>query len=239
MKFLFYIPGVQSVTQDLIERIGLAYATEVRSGGRSVSGGPDGGNGVIIGHDNESIGGYYPSSQTWVPAPQGDLESAPWWIGMPKDEPLDTESLLRGSPLPGKTVTFMDGSKWNVPILRQWHPSGSKEVLAVWSTPLPTMVDIDRYGKAIDGPVVKQYRDLFDISLRVISQMVGRGELVMNGSQLIAYAADILGINYRVSLFELSSKVLDCFSSEDAKAVVEAAIDWEGYLEAVKNWDGR
>ena len=134
----------------------------------------------------------------------------------------------RTEQLVGRNVTFRDGSVWKVPQLVLWHDSESDDLPAVYSTPLPVMVDVDRFGNPIDGPVVKEYRELFDLGLRVLAKLAGNGDESLTGAQLMHFAANVIGMNYRVGLLEMSASVLDCLSTDDARKVMLAAIDWSG-----------
>lgn len=233
-KFLYFIPGRQSaVDKAKIESVGLNYALD-SAGGRGVLRGPEDGPGTIL-CDDSSIIGYYPDKQTWRPGPREADGDAPYWIGFETDNPPTPESLARPTQLGGPLVRFFNGGQWRVPVLRQWE-AGDEPGQALWSTTLPSMIDIDAYGIPIEGNVVPQYRDLFDVGLQVLAKMVG-GESSLSNSQLIQFAADCLGANYRVSLLELTA--LECLCTDDARKVIEAAIDLSGYEEAVKNSAGR
>jgi hypothetical protein len=251
-QFQYFIPGPSIATPSLLAERGLVslvggtggngaiaklISRVTGSGGRGVSNGPGGQNGVIVGQEIE---GYYADRQTWVPAPQGDADVPPYWVGYASDLMPTVESLAREQLLPGKPITFRDGSVWNVPTLCNWHEGA--EVPVVWTTPLPMMVDIDRYGQAIDGPVVPEYRDLFDVGLKILARIVAGkddSDVPITNTTLMQFAADVLGCNYRVSLLELSFSVMDRLSTEDAMRVVESAIDMEGYWSALGNWAGR
>lgn len=236
-QFLYFFPDVPSVTQAVIDSVGL-QGIVTRTGGRSVNMGPGGFNGVIIG--NKAGAGYHPEKQTWCAAPQGNEDNPPYWVGFDTDAKPTPETLQRDSLLQSKPVTLCDGSVWQVPVLCEWQPG--KETPAIYQTPLPLMIDIDRYGNAVSGPVIPKYRDLFEVGLKILACMVaGKDDSPepLTENQFRHFATDVLGCNYRVSLLELSSSLLDCLSTEDAKNIVRAAVDLKGYLECLGNWVGR
>lgn len=237
--FYYFFPKVQSVGRELIDRLNLSYATTVVSGGRSVSGGPGGHNGIIIGKSPSDVGEYRADRQTWVAGPQGTGDYPPFYVGWWNEKKPRPDDLARDKQFEGDRLTFVDGSRWVVPKVREWVESNSEEIPALWRTQLPVMVSMDRYGAACEGPVVPQYRDVFDLSLKVLAQLSGRGEVALSPKDLIAFAANLLSMNYRVGLFELSSLVMDCMSTSDANQVIMSAIDWEGYEAALKKWIGR
>lgn len=251
-QYQYFIPGVPVATADILHARGLCSLVKnvsgdsgiaklisrvTRSGGRGVSNGPGGQNGVIV---SDEVVGYYPQQQKWVPAPIGDAETPPYWVGFNRDALPTVADLAREDMLTGKPVTFRNGSTWQVPVLREWQDGG--DALPIWSTPLPLMVDIDRYGRAIDGPVVPEYRDLFDVGLKILIRLITSKDpegFAITNDVFMQFAADALGCNYRVSLLELSSQVMDCLSTDDAIKVVKTAIDLEGYKAALGNWAGR
>lgn len=251
-QFQYFIPGVSQATPQILADRGLCslipgskapdgliaklISRVVSPSGRGVRGGPGGLHGVIVG---ESITGYYPDRQTWVPAPQGDADQPPYWIGFDSASKPTPSDLQRDELLTSKPVTFRDGTVWQVPVLREWSPGESTPV--IWDSPLPMMVGLNRYGQAVEDKVVPEYRDLFDVGARILFRMIGSETLVsdVTPETYIQFAADVLGMNYRVSLLELSSSVLDCLSTEDAMKVVKHAVDAKGYLAAMGNWAGR
>ena len=252
-KFQYFIPGAPTATAQLLSDRGLCSLVKsnasgdsriaklislvTKTSGRGARNGPGGIDGVIVG---EEITGYHPDRQTWIPAPQGDAEQPPYWVGFTNDAKPTNIDLQRDELLPSKPVRFRDGTEWQVPTLQQWHESTN--IPAVWTSPLPLMVDIDRYGQAIDGPIVPEYRDLFDVGMKILARMAGGKDddaSPITNAIYLQFAADVLGCNYHVSLLELSSSVLDCLSTTDAINIVHSAIDWEGYMAALGNWAGR
>ncbi|MEO1528068.1 MAG: hypothetical protein AAFX06_21770 [Planctomycetota bacterium] len=232
-SFLYFIPDVPSVSRDIIEAAGLAYAID-HTTGRGCDG-PKGGRGMVLRTDDD-LATMDAESQSWLEAPKFGADQAPYWIGWNGAKPTP-EDLARKEQMRGQWITVQDGSRWYVPTLLSW--SEGKELPAVYENRLPTSIGIDDNGNPTVGQVVPKYRDMFDIGLRVVSVMAGRGEEAMAGSEVIKFAANCLGINYRVSLLELSASVLGCISTDDAFQIAKIAVDWAGYEESVGNWAGR
>lgn len=233
--FTYYIPGAKSVTDELVTRKNLEYAITAR-GGREVLHGPDGSFGVAIRSDGKSAG-YFPDKQKWCEAPRGDEDAAPYWVGYDLDDPPTPEDLDRGEKLLGQAITLQDGSTWNVPILCMWHEGEDRP--AYYEVTLPCLIDIDHYGRCVSGPVLPKYKDLFDVGLRVLVQMTNRGLDSFSQQQILQFALDVLGLQYRVSLLEMSSRCLGIVSLDDAFQIVRIAIQLDDYRELVKNWGGR
>ena len=64
--------------------------------------------------------------------------------------------------------------------------------------------------------------------------------IVFSFRSLIDLASNIKSrMRWAPALFELSGLVMDCLSVNDAVESIDAAIDTDGYLDAVKNSDGR
>ena len=237
MSLLYFVPGVSVISPEKIGELGLSYAVK-KFNAIGCRVGPNGSSGAIVSSDGQVVG-YFPDRQQWTPAPRGDSDDPPFWIGFDREQRPTPETLARTEQLVGQRVMFRDGSVWNVPQLVLWHDSESDDLPAVYSTPLPVMVDVDRFGNPTDGPVVKEYRELFDLGLRVVAKLAGNGDESLTGAQLMHFAANVIGVNYRVGLLELSASVLDCLSTDDARKVMLAAIDWTGYEGALGNWVGR
>lgn len=222
------------VTSDDIERLGLGYAIDKPTSKGCT--GPGQQRGYVMGSSPEHLCKMHEPSQTWVPAPKLGNEKAPFYVGWEGDLPTP-DSLKRERIIDGETITMVDGSKWIVPQLVNWQEGDSVPV--VWSTRLPITIDVDDFGNPCDGTVVHRYKDLFDTGLMVLSKLAGSKDIGITNSQAILFAANCLGVNYRVSMFELSSKVLSCLSTDDAIRIIHSAIDWKGYQDAVGNWGGR
>lgn len=234
MTFQYFIPTTaKTLSRSDVENVGLGYAID-HPIPREVIDGPGHKKGLALAHGK---GGYVDKdSQTWVPAPTLGADEPPYWVGW-KDVP-SPEDLARDEQLPGDWVTFEDGSKWMVPKLMLWADSPSDTVPAIWHHSLPCCIDIDDFGNPVMGDVQPKYKDLFDFGMRVMTKVSG-GKESLGDADLMKFATHCLGVNYRVSLLELSSKVMGCLTGKDALNVVLSAIDLEAYKEAVGNWAGR
>ena len=235
-QFQYFVPGVPSVNRQKMLAAGLDYVDEV-SGGADIIG-PDNIRGCLFGSDMTQLK-FDRERQTWVGAPKGDSEKHPYWVGWDKESPPTVEDLARPNLIPGETIKTVGGHCWQVPKIRNWSASESSEQLPVWSSNLPRMVTIDDHGKPEIGDVVREFRDLFDLSMKVFVKRISGEEDSLTVADLLQFAADVLAMNYRISLFELSGRVLDCLSVDDAVRIIDSAVDVAGYLDAVKNLDGR
>ncbi|QEF98148.1 hypothetical protein Mal15_21960 [Stieleria maiorica] len=234
MPLLYFIPtNLHQISAEEIRRLGLEYAIDHPTN-RGCTG-PDGRHGFLMEKDRQKLHNFDEQSQTWIPAPKQGADSVPYWVGY---ETLPTaEELQREELVDGEWIETTGGYRWLVPRLMMWKTGDT--VPAVYHSNLPVCIDIDDDGNPIDGAIVPKYRDLFDIGLRVLTKLAGGNEEGLTSKQVITFAANCIGMNYRVSLLELSSRVLGCLSTEDAMRVIYSAVDWQGYQDAVGNWDGR
>lgn len=237
MPFLYFIPDVTTLSREKITQLGLDYA-DLKTGGRGVNGGPGGKNGVITCGGGDAGAGYYPLKQIWAPAPQGDEDEPPFWVGYAKADKPTPESLQRAQLHGGEWVTFLDGSKWLVPHLREWLEGDSDASPVLYQVTLPCLVTVDRYGLASKGGVIPAYEQIYEAGLKIHAQLA-HGVRSLTDAQWLQFAADLLSMNYRVGLFELSEAVSKYLSCDDAVAVVKAGIDFDGYTRTMGNVVGR
>jgi len=235
-QFQYFMPGASAVNQQRMADVGLGYLPAV-SGGADIIG-PEQIRGRLFAKNMELVR-FDREHQTWIGAPKGDADSHPYWVGWDKESPPAPEDLARANMLAGDTITTVGGHRWQVPKIRDWFPAESTEQLPAWSTRLPRMVTVDDYGKPAFGEVVRDFRGLFDLSMRVFIRRISGEESGLSNADMLQFAADVLAMNYHISLFELSGRVLDCLSVSDAMAIIDCATDVDGYLDAVKNGAGR
>lgn len=234
---LYFVPHVQTVTAEKVKELGLGYA-DVKIGGRGVSNGPGGKHGVMTTNDPSGSCGYYPDSQVWGAAPQGDAESPPYWVGYDKDAIPGPDDLKRKEQVEGDVIKFRNGTKWMVPKLHSWHLSGSEDRVMEYRVELPCLISLDKYGHVIQGSVVKEYADLFDLGMRVQAKLANGKEDLTN-QQMWDFAIKLLSINYKVSMLEMCELVTGHMAIEDATQVIHAGIDWDRYVELVGKALGR
>ena len=234
-RFQYFIPNKRTANLDDIKAAGLGYAIDKSAGPRAVSLGPGGTPGAIVCQGPDMPVGYYPDMQTWVPAPSGDSDEPPYWIGFDPANKPTPDDLVRENVIAGGTVKMEDGSAWIVPETRSWRDEGGD--LPQFSTRLPSMIDCDAHGRPCDGKIVPRYRDLFDTGLEVLIYLVHRQG--SDASTVLQYGVNCIETNYRVSMFELGSQVLDCLSTDAMMDAIQVAIDLEGYQAALKKSVGR
>jgi hypothetical protein len=227
-SFLYYLPGAAGGGSGNLAALGLA--DRLAGPGlstRGVLGGPDGGNGSIVGIvavGRETEVGYFPDRQTWVKPAGKD-----YWLGWEEASPPTPGDLARPSQLPGHPVTLADGQEWVVPIARL----------------LPRAL-----GLAADGSEVQEtlprYRHLCATTDRfwewhremwAARAAEARGEAPEpyrspTEDELWQAASEALGVNYRVSRVELAA--LRVLTVPNAVAIIWALLDGPAIEEAAR-----
>lgn len=234
---LYFVPNVPSVTADKVQELGIGYAG-VKIGGRSVSNGPGGKHGVVTTNDPDGSCGYYPDSQVWGAAPQGDADSPPFWVGFDKDKLPTPDDLKRKDQVKGDVVKFRNGTQWTIPKLHSWHMSDGSNHPLEYNVELPCLISLDKHGQVIQGSVIKEYSEIFDLGMRVQAKL-SHGKEELTNQQLWDFAVKLISINYKVSMLELSELVTGHMAIEDAMRVIHAGIDFDRYVELVGNALGR
>ncbi|MCC9603499.1 hypothetical protein LOC67_23365 [Stieleria sp. JC731] len=183
-----------------------------------------------------------PANQTWTPAPQGDQESPPYWVGYNTADPPGPGDLLRDSIVTSVPYTLQDGNTWQIPIIRQWFPV-DEEIPFAYGTQLPSLVSIDNQGNAIAGDVIPRYTEIWNKALAVHRALYVAAEKDPNGngsmsmSEMFKFAVDALAVNYRVSLLEMS--ILKALSTDDCSEITRKALDLDTYGELLGNFMSR
>lgn len=228
--FQYFVPtNAKTLKPEDIKELGLDYAIDHPVARETV--GPEHRPGLVM--RSGSKPGAVTPELTWAPAPKRGRDEPPYYVGwetLPRPE-----DLIRDEPLRGDHVQFANGMKWLVPKLMLWEPGD--ELPATWRHALPCCVGIDEDGNPTRGSVQPEYADLFDFGMQVMTVILNRGDNVSD-ADVFKFAAAMLSVNYRVSLLELSSRVIG-FTEQDAMKVVLSAIDWKAYEEALGNWAGR
>ncbi|MEQ8636911.1 hypothetical protein [Gimesia maris] len=84
--------------------------------------GPEEQKGVLISWTGpgDTITGYRPEEQTWIPAvPRDELEAKRYWVGIWNDRRPTQKDLKRPYPYRGKPVVLNDGAEWLIPAARE------------------------------------------------------------------------------------------------------------------------
>lgn len=237
--FIYYFPGVNGVSDDVLKKHGVERVFDGSSVDRVpvLQRGPDGDAGVLAvmkpDHEQGVKAGlqYKPHRQTWQEAPQGG-----YWIGYETDARPRPIDLQRKTMLSGHIVVLNDGESWLVPIARSF-PIGMS---------LPVTLRVGKDGELIVGEVVKQYVAFGDLaeahwesSVELAMQAQSSTEDVVQGrsfDDIWPLAVEALSINYRIGSAEMS--VLDCLTTENLSEVTDAVVDMptiKASMDAKKN----
>ncbi len=255
-SFLYYLPkhaGVASLEQ--LEALGLAYAFEARPAFRGLTGGPDGGDGVIVAEKNtvgDVLLGYFPDRQTWRKIPrqigQDDridrtdpvhpvdpVERNPGggdcWVGMyhGDDRPAPAD-LARREQLPGYIVPLAGDRSWHVPVCRQASEAGDK-IERIQA--LPRRMELDDAGGFIAGEVVPGCATLDSVAVAYFEAFEAAAdpdaEEVRFEFDVDTAAVTVLAANYRLSKVEIVLLGLFTFGGSQAATVMNIAIDLPGW----------
>jgi len=154
------------------------------------------------------------------------------WIGYWNDNRPTAKTLAKPKQLDGETVKLLDGESWIVPKLREYAETDSAKL--VYHQKLPSLLDYADDGMLIIGDVVPEYREVWEKSLAIADALTGGdNEGTVSLADQLEFAGPLLGINYYVSMFELT--MLGIIGGEEAKAIVRAALDFNSLEERIKN----
>lgn len=223
----YFLPGVESVTRERIERAGLGYLFDGSRGPgpdvRETQSGPDGGPGrfftvagcrgrgelarELLDEDLAREAGA-PSRLSWSPIPGG-----PAWLGLHLSAVPSPEDLARTKRVDGYEVELGDGHLWTVPLVRK---RGGE-------TSLPRALRWDGRDWR-RGDVRPLYRALYAAGLRIWEQVTAGadGEPVTLTEETTT-CVGALALNYRVGPAEVSA--LGLLDTDSAQRVVGALID--------------
>ena len=152
---------------------------------------------------------YIPGEQRWEEVAVGH------WVGVRLD--LKPETLARDETFGGYPVTLGDGNSWVVPV----------------ANPFVSTCCLPRSEYLVRGEWVEDVQDRFrDLSERAAgfaselrsAFLDGKTTFAISDGDLRALVADVLALNYNVTLEELS--VMRVFSSETNWPAIRAFLDW-------------
>lgn len=232
-SFLYFFPDLQGFID--FERLGLGHAgTGVTTREANT---PHGRGILAMSGGQSSDAKYEDDKQTWRKIPEKFCK-VPAWCGYWNDRPPTVDDLARKNQLPGELVTLADGKQWLVPVLRKYRQDDSPGL--VYDISLPTMLDYSDDGDLTLGEVAPQYRQVWEMGLKV-GQSLAWGdegdEASVDFGQVVEFAGPLLGLNYRVSMFELV--FLKLVGVKEAEQIVHVALDLKGMEERLKNLLGR
>lgn len=233
MRLLFFIPGAQAVTAELLQQHGLTELLPTSRQSRSTMDGVDGVPGLLLASDKTSLDRLVvdKSKQSW--SPRFGCSSM---VGHWNDDPPTLDDFRRDQQHDGIAVKLLDGAEWLVPVLREWREDLS------WAPTLPrVMQQCAKTGQFLLGAVVPQHRELWETSLQIAHELLEQLRTADAGhidyARLFNFAIDVLRVNYRVDASIVSHLCL--LTPELGATIVRAALDWESFRNHLKNAPSR
>ena len=230
MVFQYFVEGRKHINAADLFSFGLANSIRRPTSRECIANTPSGAPGCVF---LESQSGRVPrmdiASQHWVKRPGG------LWIGWEKDAPPTPEQLTRESQLAGKSIELADSATWQVPMLREWRLNDTDAPPIVYMIKVPRLLECNEENKWVEGDVVAGYRSIWDRSKQVFDAMIlgVQSEVELDDSELINFAVDLLAVNYRVGIHEVSA--LGLLTIPLAREVIRAGIDADGYEMALES----
>lgn len=220
-QLLYFIENETTGTQDLYRAVGLAHALAPSASYRGAQTGPGDQPGIVAAVEPDGLG-YFPGNQTWHDLGQRDGRRV--WLGWRADSarPGPAE-LATKHGLPGHQVRLFDGQEWTVPVALQFAEGQ-------FAPGVPAALDVGPTGEFVRGAVPPQYARLWKIACDFWGRVLGGdvdGETVrFKVADTAKLAAEVLAVNYRVSLAECCKLGLFDTTGDVALRVLWAAIDW-------------
>jgi len=209
--FLYYVPGSRPAAREHLVEIGFPHAHE--AGAWSESPGPDGQRGYVFALKATGVAGarqpepaFDPKSvdpnnpeprQVWH-----ECEDGRWWLGWNLEDKPRPVDLLRREVVTGVDTRLSDDRVWRVPQVR--GPGGRPQV--------PCVLDITPHGRITECAPAPQYRRLWSALGQAIEKIV-EGVNVFSDEDTIHLVCDVMGWNYRVTIWELLK--LGCLTTEN------------------------
>jgi len=230
--FIYYLPGKDAVTDDILKDAGLEYLTRIVAGQRPVlANGPDGEKGIAftvdvkmpLGGSKPKLG-VYPKKQTWRECNKGKF-----WLGMENENMPQPKDLLRAPQLQGYYLDLGDANAWLIPVARhfvQGSPLPRDLMLGVGGEVMETVM-----GKYI--PFSKRSEDIYhdlllEENLDELAEEGGILELGPNRRMTIQnhfeIVSEAMGFNYTISKWEISALCL--LNSQNIKIACMVIIDF-------------
>lgn len=227
MSFLYFIPHIsrQTLKPEVIQRAGLGDILRDRCDMTCLSGsgrlavndvlrGPLAHGGVILKplsileRPDEVDGfGYYPEKQQWIHVTVADSDG--YWIGWDPEKKPTAELLERDDLVRGRLEELGDGDWWTCPIIR----------LLQGGIGLPDVWGLE--GGKIVSRVKPRWNWAWDLSGDVWDFMVA--DTPIPREQAFTWAAQLLGINYRVGPEECS--ILGLIGEAEMHLILRAAVN--------------
>jgi hypothetical protein len=216
-RFLYFIEGLQgqqtreSVLR-AVQHLVYAFPTGCPFTAVECVAGPGGAAGVVCAY-GDAHGCKYDKAAAvdWIAAGPGVR------LGVPRDpaeRPGPDELGRYRRHADGTTVTLGDGRGWIVPVIRFLNGN----------TGLPRILAVGPDGDAL-WQVRPEFVDLFHAARNIMDRVLEGGGAAYSAADLLWFATETLGVNYRMSKFEIAA--LGLITSETVKEIADAALDGE------------
>ncbi|MFQ5493764.1 MAG: hypothetical protein ACE5EX_00120 [Phycisphaerae bacterium] len=204
--FLYFLPGVESVDTEMIERSGLSDRIDgdhfTRTAGATA--GPAEGRGVIVSRGDHGCA-YKPDVQSW----SGPFGPMAVWIGFYRNDRPGPAELARNRQLRGHEVELLDGRRWMVPA-------------AIYAPSALVIVG----GELVHKPLEVKRR-LWGRVEEISEQFFAtNGDGGVPWERSLEIAAEALAVNYRVSADSAGEmSALELISTDNIGQILEALMD--------------
>lgn len=192
--FQYYVPTAQEPNRQSLDEIGFPHSHVAKLPGRHVTTGPIDKPGHIFALSAPDRMtpkfGYYPDDQTWLECADGKF-----FIGRNNNEPPTPYDLQNKEIVPGVDVKMGDGNEWTVPTIRD-HASGTPKVESV--------LRLRSDGVLINDAPAAQYVRMWGL----VQKLYNDGNIAgapLNETEIFCLVADVLALNYRISIWELGA----------------------------------
>lgn len=228
---LFFIPGVNAMSHDLLVQHGLDRIVGESYQSQQTFNGPGGVAGIVIAANDVPSDRvrHVADQQTWSKRFGFTSSVGTWNDALPTVTELQRETVLAGSD-----VALLDGA-WHVPILRAWREG---DRLLEYDVRLPRVLQqCTETGAWIVTRVVPQYAKLWDASVtiaeKLLAQLRGQDSAGLELTDLFDFAVAVLQVNYRIDASVLSH--LGVLEPDMAVRIVRQALDWPTLENQLKN----
>lgn len=223
--FYYYIPSAslkkRTIDAPDVRLFGFGHALPGREGPQCIhtTTGPDGTGGMVVTFNvrGERLHPAFNTDQTWIPTDQA------WYVGVNKAERPGPDDLARARVIEGHLVELLDGKRWELPICRS----------VVRGSTLPKRLSLNADGKSIARVELDEYVELCSKAEKFFGQFYAAMQAATAEQQsqsfewdeveLYTTASEALGVNYRVSRWEV--ELLGLFSDEKMFEVLKAITD--------------
>lgn len=225
MPFLYFIPNCKFANSQILRDHGLDSLLR-KPLTRETAAGPEGKSGLLL--KQAELGADLNAS--------GDIKWHPrhgsnTYLAIdPKSPPTPTD-LARDALLPGIKLRLGDGHEYTIPQLRSFDPDQLDGPFGYACNLDRELTQDEHTGDLVPGSVVAEYRDVWEtastIGDNLLQQLTAPGKSAANmrDAEIYQFAAQILGLNYRLQAPEIAhSKLL---RTNTAIQIMHIAIDWE------------